>query len=153
MDDQWESQVIEFGAINITGFRIVDHSRKYVREFMERWNHLDPQKTIGAGKNSISVWCLIGDSIIVIRAVCFRDTYLFEIWVCKLRTDLLHFPSHARQKVCTPQMRGFTILFSYILSSFLLVAVTRPTNAIIFISKKPLWPAVHASDAWINTYV
>ncbi|KAF4518616.1 hypothetical protein B566_EDAN009865 [Ephemera danica] len=42
MDDRWESEVIEFGAVNITGFRIVDTSRKYVREFLDGWLKLEP---------------------------------------------------------------------------------------------------------------
>jgi hypothetical protein len=42
MDDRWESEVIEYGAVNITGFRIVDTSRKYVREFLEGWRKLEP---------------------------------------------------------------------------------------------------------------
>lgn len=57
MDDQWESKVIEYGAINITGFRIVDHSRRVVREFLEGWRRLDPATSKGAGKDSISVRC------------------------------------------------------------------------------------------------
>lgn len=55
MDDQWETQVIEYGAINITGFRIVDHSRRYVRDFLDGWRRLDPVSSKGAGKDSISV--------------------------------------------------------------------------------------------------
>lgn len=47
MDDRWESEVIEYGAINITGFRIVDTSRKYVKEFLEGWKRLETQ---GAGE-------------------------------------------------------------------------------------------------------
>lgn len=37
MDDRWEKEVTEFGAINITGFRVVDFSRKTVRDFMDVW--------------------------------------------------------------------------------------------------------------------
>jgi len=37
MDDRWESEIIEFGAINITGFRIVDTNRRLVREFYDSW--------------------------------------------------------------------------------------------------------------------
>lgn len=55
MDDRWESAVSEFGAINITGFRIVDEKRRYVREFADGWKNLDPSTSIGAGKESISV--------------------------------------------------------------------------------------------------
>lgn len=55
MDDRWESEVSEFGAINITGFRIVDDNRRYVREFLDGWKRLDPATSVGAGKESISV--------------------------------------------------------------------------------------------------
>ena len=55
MDDRWESEIIEYGAINITGFRIVDSNRRYVRDFLEGWRRLDPATTQGAGKESISV--------------------------------------------------------------------------------------------------
>lgn len=37
MDDRWEKEVTEFGAINITGFRVLDFSRKLVRDFMVAW--------------------------------------------------------------------------------------------------------------------
>lgn len=55
MDDRWESDTNEFGAINITGFRIVDTNRRYVKDFIEGWRRLDPQTSIGAGRESISV--------------------------------------------------------------------------------------------------
>lgn len=35
MDERWESEVVEYGAINITGFRIVDASKPHVKEFLE----------------------------------------------------------------------------------------------------------------------
>ncbi|ALC43619.1 Glu-RI [Drosophila busckii] len=54
MDDRWESEIIEFGAINITGFRIVDTNRRLVREFSDNWKRLDPQISVGAGRESIS---------------------------------------------------------------------------------------------------
>ncbi|XP_028032174.1 glutamate receptor 1-like [Bombyx mandarina] len=37
MDDRWEREVTEFGAINITGFRVLDFSRKVVRDFIDVW--------------------------------------------------------------------------------------------------------------------
>ena len=55
MDDRWESEVIEYGAINITGFRIVDATRRHVKDFLEGWRHLDTQNWPGAGRDSISV--------------------------------------------------------------------------------------------------
>lgn len=55
MDDRWESEITEYGAINITGFRIVDTERRYVREFLDGWKRLDSATSIGAGKESITV--------------------------------------------------------------------------------------------------
>jgi hypothetical protein len=49
MDDRWDNEVIEYGAINITGFRIVDGSRRYVKDFLERWRQSP------AARDSISV--------------------------------------------------------------------------------------------------
>ncbi|XP_028156300.1 glutamate receptor 1-like [Ostrinia furnacalis] len=37
MDDRWEKEVTEFGAVNITGFRLLDTSRKVVRDFIDVW--------------------------------------------------------------------------------------------------------------------
>lgn len=55
MDDRWESEVIEYGAINITGYRIVDSSRRTVKEFLEGWRRQDSVALPGAGRDSISV--------------------------------------------------------------------------------------------------
>lgn len=55
MDDRWETEVMEYSAINITGFRIVDNTRRYVKEFLDGWKRLDPAMSAGAGKESISV--------------------------------------------------------------------------------------------------
>ncbi|XP_026500271.1 glutamate receptor 1-like [Vanessa tameamea] len=37
MDDHWDKEVAEFGAINITGFRVLDLSRKIVQNFIDQW--------------------------------------------------------------------------------------------------------------------
>lgn len=55
MDDRWEPEITEYSAINITGFRIVDTERRYVREFLDGWKRLDPTTSVGAGKESITV--------------------------------------------------------------------------------------------------
>lgn len=60
MDDRWESEVIEYGAINITGFRIVDNSRRMVREFLEGWRKVEsgmqPSNSAAAPRDTISVF-------------------------------------------------------------------------------------------------
>lgn len=54
MDDHWENEVTEYGAVNITGFRIVDHTRKIVRDFMDGLRRMDPRfkGTISVSKRS-----------------------------------------------------------------------------------------------------
>ncbi|KAK4877739.1 hypothetical protein RN001_010245 [Aquatica leii] len=67
MDDRWESEVIEYGAINITGFRIVDTTKKYVKDFLEGWKRLDPISSQGAGRESISAQAaLMYDAVFVL---------------------------------------------------------------------------------------
>ncbi|XP_034938822.1 glutamate receptor 1-like isoform X2 [Chelonus insularis] len=67
MDDRWESEVIEYGAINITGFRIVDASRRPVKEFLDSWRRLDPMTLPGAGRDSISAQAaLMYDAVLVL---------------------------------------------------------------------------------------
>ncbi|TDG48138.1 hypothetical protein AWZ03_005555 [Drosophila navojoa] len=67
MDDRWESEIIEFGAINITGFRIVDTNRRLVRDFYDSWKRLDPQTSVGAGRESISAQAaLMYDAVFVL---------------------------------------------------------------------------------------
>ncbi|XP_015589085.1 glutamate receptor 1 [Cephus cinctus] len=67
MDDRWESEVIEYGAINITGFRIVDGTRRHVKEFLDGWRRLDPVSSPGAGRESISAQAaLMYDAVFVL---------------------------------------------------------------------------------------
>ncbi|CAB3225979.1 unnamed protein product [Arctia plantaginis] len=37
MDDRWEKEIKEFSALNITGFRVLDFSRKMVKDFIVAW--------------------------------------------------------------------------------------------------------------------
>ncbi|XP_022215306.2 glutamate receptor 1 [Drosophila obscura] len=55
MDNHWPSDVAEFGAINITGFRIVDTNRRAVRDFHDSRKRLEPSGSgLGAaGGNSL----------------------------------------------------------------------------------------------------
>ncbi len=41
MDDRWEAEVTHYGAINITGFRIVDTNRPVVKQFLDEWANFD----------------------------------------------------------------------------------------------------------------
>lgn len=67
MDDRWESEVIEYGAMNITGFRIVDSTRKHVKDFLDGWKRLDPTTSQGAGRESVSAQAaLMYDAVFVL---------------------------------------------------------------------------------------
>lgn len=55
MDDHWESEIIEYGAVNITGFRLLDMNQRVVKEFLAQWKNLDSNASPGAGKDTISV--------------------------------------------------------------------------------------------------
>lgn len=52
MDTDWETNVIEFSAVNITGFRIIDESRSFIKQFLDSWkkhdisSHNAPKRTI-----------------------------------------------------------------------------------------------------------
>jgi len=54
-DEPWETSVVEFSAVNVTGFRIVDPNRKYVKDFLSKWSSLDSRQFDGAGRRAISV--------------------------------------------------------------------------------------------------
>lgn len=51
MDNHWPSDVVEFGAINITGFRIVDTNRRALRDFHDSRKRLEPH-TAGGGNGA-----------------------------------------------------------------------------------------------------
>ncbi|XP_068222517.1 glutamate receptor 1-like isoform X2 [Palaemon carinicauda] len=73
MDERWEEEVKEFGAVNITGFRIVDTSRPYVTNFLDTWATLDPKVYKGAGVNYISAQAaLIYDAVTVVAEALSR---------------------------------------------------------------------------------
>lgn len=52
MDTDWETNVIEFSAVNITGFRIIDENRSFTKQFLDSWkkhdlaSHNAPKRTI-----------------------------------------------------------------------------------------------------------
>ncbi|MPC81881.1 Glutamate receptor 1 [Portunus trituberculatus] len=75
MDERWEEDVKEFGAVNITGFRIVDTTRPYVRNFLNTWMSLDTDLFPGAGNNYISV----STCVCVCVCVCARASHVTPI--------------------------------------------------------------------------
>lgn len=99
MDDQWETEVIEYGAINITGFRIVDNSRRYVREFLENWRRLDNKTSPGAGRESISVGCIIGKKRRYITKMYYyilKNKIIFD----NFKSKLSQFITYPDKKKC-----------------------------------------------------
>ncbi|CAH1170158.1 unnamed protein product [Phaedon cochleariae] len=72
MDERWESEVVEYGAMNITGFRIVDSSKQNVRDFLEGWKRLDATQQPGAGKDSISAQAALMYDAVFVLAEAFN---------------------------------------------------------------------------------
>ncbi|CAG2110606.1 unnamed protein product [Medioppia subpectinata] len=71
MDEYWNNQVLEFGAINITGFRILQTNTYEFRQFSKNWKTLDSERWPGAGTDYFSAdTALMFDGTKV-----FLDTY------------------------------------------------------------------------------
>ncbi|GFQ93706.1 glutamate receptor 1 [Trichonephila clavata] len=54
MDEYWKSDVHEFGAINITGFRIIQSQSPEFMQFLSTWKTLNSSRWPGAGTEHIS---------------------------------------------------------------------------------------------------
>ncbi|EEB17589.1 glutamate receptor 1 precursor, putative [Pediculus humanus corporis] len=64
MDDEWETS-IPYGSVNITGFKIVDRNRKFVKDFLEMRRRRF--SSLGGNQNSISAqFALMYDAVFVI---------------------------------------------------------------------------------------
>lgn len=90
MDDRWESEVIEYGAINITGFRIVDSNRPYVKDFLAGWHRLNPTTSQGAGRESISVrmtltFPILHEEVVGENYRRVRNLLIKRLWVVDAR--------------------------------------------------------------------
>lgn len=79
MDDHWENEVTEYGAVNITGFRIVDHSRKIVRDFMDGLRRMDPRF-----KGTISVSAFITSHQVYMQIVVITNFDQRALMICSL---------------------------------------------------------------------
>lgn len=55
IDDLTYHNLTEFGALNITGFRILNRSSLNYRQFISYWKSLDPVLWPGAGSKNILV--------------------------------------------------------------------------------------------------
>ena len=53
VDDYWDKNVVEYGAINMTGLRLVNTDSYYARDFLKRWRTLDRTK-YQAASNQVS---------------------------------------------------------------------------------------------------
>ena len=59
MDDFYATPIAEFGAVNVTGFRILHRGTLHFRHFMSQWRNLDSLQWPGAGTKRISVSCTL----------------------------------------------------------------------------------------------
>lgn len=55
----WNSQLTEFGRVNITGFRLLDPDRELVRQFLTSWRSLNSRLWHGAGNRNIPVEAML----------------------------------------------------------------------------------------------
>ena len=62
LDDYWDSSVIEYGAINMTGLRLVKTDSFAAREFLKHWRKIDRTKYPAAG-NQVYI-CIFSKSLI-----------------------------------------------------------------------------------------
>ncbi len=99
MDEPWESSIVEYGVVNVTGFRIVDPARRYVRDFLKKWTLLDPTNFPGAGRNSISV-CAIDKCE---ESVCMVSFFPF-ILILSLMME-----NKDRKKICLMSLMMLTL--------------------------------------------
>lgn len=118
MDDRWEPEITEYGAINITGFRIVDTERRYVREFLDGWKRLDPTTSVGAGKESITV----SVSLCIYMYVCVCASENFSLQYCAIDwclqfSFLLHLFDFMVNCVNGKPMASFDVSLHYRMTS------------------------------------
>ncbi|XP_040568809.1 glutamate receptor 1 [Lepeophtheirus salmonis] len=82
-DDEWNEKVAEYGAINVTGFRIVHRESDHARRFLRKWKQLDRRKYPAAGVDGISSsGALAYDAVTVMeegfRVVMREDPGIFK---------------------------------------------------------------------------
>lgn len=54
LDDNWDEGVAEFGAVNVTGLRLVSEKSEVVTRFLREWRSLDKNRYKAAGVDKIS---------------------------------------------------------------------------------------------------
>ncbi len=55
LDDYWDEQIVEYGAINVTGLRLVRQDSFYARTFLQKWRALDKSKYLAAGNQVCTI--------------------------------------------------------------------------------------------------
>lgn len=69
LDDYWDSNVVEYGAINVTGLKLVNTESYYAREFLKKWHSLDRSKYQAIGNQGVTATgALAFDAITVLEA-------------------------------------------------------------------------------------
>ena len=103
LDDKWDSKVAEFGAVNITGLRVVSERSEVVREFLKGWKNLDKKKYKAAGINKISAsGALAYDAVNVLgeafKAILKDKPYQFRHHQRGIGVTSCNMTSDARQQ-------------------------------------------------------
>lgn len=86
MDEYWKIGIQEFGAVNITGFRIVQTQNQETVEFLNVWKTLNPSRWPGAGTGYISV-----SKIGFVQQIGKADPHFTSLlWPCLLFCSMIN---------------------------------------------------------------
>ena len=73
-DDHWDDNIAEYGAINVTGFRLVDHKTPYAKRFFREWKSLDQKKYSGVtGEENIGAIGALAYDAVNVMSAAFND--------------------------------------------------------------------------------
>ena len=67
LDHQWSSDIAEYGAINVTGLRMVDFKSKVARQFFRNWDNLQRDSEDNGKRDVSTVGILAHDAVHVLE--------------------------------------------------------------------------------------
>ena len=65
--------IVEYGAINITGLRLVKTDSSYARNFLDHWSNLDRSKYQSAGNQGITATGALAYDAVTVLEAGFRN--------------------------------------------------------------------------------
>ena len=73
LDDYWDSNIVEYGAINITGLRLVQTDTLYAQDFIQHWHQLDRSAYGSIGNQGITATAALAYDAITVLETGFRN--------------------------------------------------------------------------------